>query len=421
MKNNKLIAVTAGALAIAVVLGGCGSSQEPPQTEQELAQTELNSPAAAPTAPLRAATANTQASGAVVFKEHHLTDPGMNNMRICTLLVPEDWEIKGGASRTGGMLYNMPVLVDLVVTAPDGRSARFFPSLSFEFNHQSQGQKLQPLQTGNIYFPLPESPGAWIMDLTKLRPDPDVSNVKLIAEEDIPETTRMLRQRNSQRFQSVAQLNQTTAQMGFGSEFDTQATKVVLQYDKGGKTIEETIALTWQYEIMIKQNQVTQGSWSIMEMRSIGGPVGTNYVDDPALNAIFQSVRINPQWQAEMNKYWAQLAQIKHKGKMDAIRTAGKISQIQAEGASAVNDIMMKGWRANTATSDRVQANSVNAIHEQTVYQTAAGESVKLPSFYDYALTDGNGRYLLHNDALYDPNLDPALNTQQWQKIEVLR
>lgn len=420
MKNNNSIALIAGALAISALLSGCESAQQPPNGEQALVQTKANAPASTPTSPPRDGGKNAKSSRAVIFKEHHLTDPGMSDMRIGTILVPEGWVVKGGATRTGNMLYNMPVLIDLTVAAPDGRSARFFPSLSFVFNHQSQGQKLQPLQ-GNFYYPLPESPGAWIMDLTQLRPDPDVTNVTLISEQDIPETTLMLRQQNAQRFQSVAQLNQTTAGMGFGSEFDTQATTVVLQYDRGGKTIEETIALTWQYEIMIKQSQVTQGSWSILEMRSVAGPVGSNYFDDRLLNAIFQSVRINPQWQAEMNKYWAQLAQIKHKGNMDAIRTAGKISQIQAEGASAVNDIMMKGWRANTATSDRMQTSSVNTIHEQTVYQTPAGETVKLPSFYEHALTDGSGRYLLHNDALYDPNIDPAMNTRQWQKIEVLR
>jgi hypothetical protein len=32
--------------------------------------------------------------------------------------------------------------------------------------------------------------------------------------------------------------------------------------------------------------------------------------------------------------------------------------------------------------------------------------------------TDGNGRYLLNNDSLYEPNTDPALNGQNWQRIE---
>ncbi len=359
-------------------------------------------------------------AGVVVMKEHRITDPGMNNMLISTLLIPEGWEKKGGATRPINQLFNMPVIIDFTVTAPDGRTARFFPSFSFEFNHRSPGQTLKPTQRGNLYFPLPDSPGQWISEMATLNPDPDVSNFRVVSEVNLPEITKRLRQQNAQRFQSVVQLNQTTAQMGFGSEFDTQATKVVLQYNKGGKTIEVTIVLTWQYEVMINQGQMTQGTWGVMLMQAIGGPVGTNYIDDPALNAIFRSVRNNPKWLAEMNKYWAELARIRHKGNMDRIRTAGKISQIQAEGANAVNDIMMKGWRAGNASSDRMQSKTINAIQEQTVYQTPAGESVTLPSFYDHVYTDGNDRYLLHNDALYEPNSDPTMNTQNWQKIKAL-
>ncbi len=425
MKNNRLIAflLSMGVLTLAASLSGCGRSLEPAQPRSAANQTQSSSLVAAASAPLQqqSGSGSASAAGAVVFKEHHVTDPGMNDMRIATLLVPEGWEIKGGATRSADILYNMPVLVDLAVIAPDGRSAHFFPSLTFEFNSHSPSQKLQPLATGNLYYPLPESPGAWILDLANLRPDPKIGNLQLISEEDIPEITQMLRQRSAQHYRSAAQLSQTAAPMGYGYEYDTQATKVVLQYDEGGKTMEETLLLTWQYTTMIQQNQATQGIWSIIEMRSLGGPAGTKYSDDRAINAILQSLRVNPQWLAEMNKYWAQLAQIKHKGRMDSIRTAARISQIQAETSSAVNDIMMQGWRANNATSDRMQTNTVNTINEQTVYQTAAGEAVTLPGFYDHALTDGNGRYLLHNDALYDPNIDPAFNNQHWQKIEAQR
>lgn len=400
MMNATLKAYVVSLLMVVGLVGACDSAQD---SSAEVAGKH-----------------NATTPGVVVLKEHRITDPGMNNMLISTLLIPEGWEVKGGATRTANQLFNMPVLLDLTVTAPDGRSARFFPSFSFEFNHRSPGQMLKPTQSGNLYFPLPDSPGQWIMEMAKLNPAPEVSNFRLVSEADLPEITKMLRQQSTQRFQSVAQLNQTTAQMGFGSEFDTQGTKVVLQYDKGGKAIEETIILTWQYEVMINQDQMTQGNWGVMLMRSIGGPVGTNYIDDPALNAIFRSVRINPQWLAEMNTYWTELAKIRHKGNMDRIRTAGKISQIQAEGASAVNDIMMKGWRASNTSSDRIQSKTINAIQEQTVYQTPGGESVKLPSFYDHVYTDGNGRYLLHNDALYEPNRDPTMNSQDWQKIQAL-
>lgn len=360
-------------------------------------------------------------SGGIVFREHPVTDPGMNNALIATLLIPEGWKVEGGATRPLDMLYNMPVLIDVAISAPDGRRAHFFPSLSFEFNHTSPAQNLTPLQSGNLYYPLPESAGQWITELSQRSPAPGVTGLRIVSETDIPEITASLRQQSAQRFQSIAQLNQTTASMGFGSEFDTQATQIVMQYDYNGQQIEETVVMTWQYEVFVKQGQVTSGTWGVQLMQSIGGAVGTNYMDDPALNAIFQSVRNNPAWVAEMNKYWQQLAQIKHKGKMDAIAAAGERSRIMAQASSDVNDIMMKGWRANNASSDRIQSRTVDTILEQTEYATPTGEPVKLPSFYENVHSDGNGRYILHNDANYEPNRDPALNSQNWERIQAVR
>lgn len=364
---------------------------------------------------------------AIVFREHTVTDSGMNNTVVSKILVPEGWTLEGGLTRTASGLFNMPVLIDVVITSPDGRGVHFLPSFSFEFNLQ-QGQyggpiaqKFQPLQSGNFYYPLPESPGAWMIDVASLNPAEGVTNLTLVSEEDIPEVTAALRQRNASQYQHTREMNQLTASMGFGSDFDTQATQVVLGYNKDGRTIEETLVMTWSYQASTTQGQITQGLWNVISLESMSGPKGTNYLEDPVLNAIFQSVRINPVWTAEMNKYWAQLANIKHKGNMAAIRSAGKISQIQADSANEVSDIIHKGWSSRNASSDRIQSNTVNVIQEQTVYQTPTGDAVKLPSFYDNVYTDGNGRYLLHNDGSYDPNRDPDRNGNDWQRIKATR
>ena len=52
---------------------------------------------------------------------------------------------------------------------------------------------------------------------------------------------------------------------------------------------------------------------------------------------------------------------------------------------------------------------------------TPGGETVKLPSFYDHVHTDNNGRYILHNDAGYEPNRDRAVNGVRWERIEPQR
>ncbi len=365
----------------------------------------------------------TGATGPMVFREHKLTDPEMNNMVASTILVPEGWTVEGGLQRSPPQLYSMPVMVDVKFIAPDGRQARFFPSFIFEFNHNQPGQILQPTLQGNLYFPLPGSPGMWLMQMAKINPDPKTSDLRLVSEEGVPELTAQLRQQgqSQQLFQQIRQNNQMGMQTGLMQEYDTQATKVVLAYRRDGRAYEESVLVLWNYVISLWQGQVTSGVWSVTTMYSLRGEAGTDYLNDPALISILGSVRINPAWQAEMDKYWAQLAQIRHKGNMDRMRISAQAHQKRMQTLNETSDIIMSGWKNRNASSDRIQAKVVDAIHEQTPYMTPSGETVKLPSFYDNVYTDGNGRYILNNDALYEPNTDPLVNSQNWQRIEVQR
>ncbi len=359
-----------------------------------------------------------RSSSALVMREHHLRDPGMNNTIASTVLVPDGWTLEGGLTRPSNQLYNMPVVSDVKISSPDGRAVHFFPSFSFEFNHASPGQPMQPTLGGNLYLALPESAGQWLMSMVRNNPDPTTKNVQLIAEEDVPELTQQLREQNAQMYQIIQQGNMTSRSMGFGQEFDTQATRLVLTYEQNGKSLEETILITWQYLTFIQQGQISSGTWSINLMRSFRGPAGSDYLNDPVLAAIVQSVRINPTWQAEMQRYWQQLAAIKQKGSNDRMASWRAHNQKMQQINSDINDIIVGGYRERSAISDRMQEQYVDTLREETPYTTPSGETVKLPSFYDNVYTDGNGTYLLNNDALYNPNTDPTINNVNWDRIE---
>jgi len=360
-------------------------------------------------------------SSGIIFKEHKITDPGMNNIVASTVLVPEDWKVEGGLNRPSPQLYSIPVLVDIKFTAPDGRQAHFFPSLVFDFDLNQPGQVLQPTLKGNLNMPLPQSPGAWIMEMSRINPDPEISQLRLVSEEDLPEQTKVLREQNQFLYQQLEQTNQMGRQTGLMSLFDTQATKVVITYDQGGRSYEESFLVMWNYIVSSWQGQVTSGLWSIASMLSLRGAVGEDYLNDPELIAILSSVRINPAWQAEMDKYWAQLAQIRHKGNMDRLNASAAAHQKRMNTLNETSDIIMSGWKSRNESQDRMHAQTIDTIHEQTPYVTPTGETVKLPSFYDNVYTDGNGRFILNNDSLYEPNTDPLVNSQNWQRIEATR
>jgi len=371
--------------------------------------------------PDEAKSSSSRPNNMVVMREHPLRDPGMNNIVASTVLVPEGWSLEGGITRQSSQLYNMPVVSDVTISAPDGRAVRFFPSFSFEFNHGSPGQEMQPTPGGSLYLPLPESPGQWLMQMVQRNPDPTVSDVRLISEEVVLELTQKLRQQNAQMYQMVEQGNITSAPMGYGQQFDSQATKLVLTYKQNGIAVEETVLVTWHYLIMIHQGQVSAGSWSINLMRSFRGPAGTNYLADAVLSAIVQSIRTNPVWEAEMQRYWQKLAGIQQKGASDRKASWQDHNRKMQKINSDINDIIVGGYQERSAASDRIQQQYVDTIREETPYTTSSGETIKLPSFYDQVYTDGNGTYILNNDAFYNPNTDSTVNNVSWDRIEAQR
>ena len=360
------------------------------------------------------------AAGSTVFREHKITDPGMNDLVAATVLVPEGWAVEGGLTRNPPQLYSMPVAVDVKFTAPDGRRVRFFPSLSFEFGGQG-GQPFSATLGGNLYLPLPASPGQWLVEMARISPEPGVTDVRLVSETMDPDLTAQLRQQNAQLFQMIEQNRAMGAQVGVGTEFDMQATKIVLTYTHDRRDYEETFLMTWQYMASTFQGQPTGGNWSIMLMRSARGPIGTDYLNDPELMTILRSAQNNPAWDAEMGKYWAELTRIRNQGNQDRMAINQRAHEQRMQTIRETGDIITQGWRDRSARQDAAHERFIDTIHEVTPYQTPAGETVKLPSFYEHVYTDGNGRYLLNNSSLYDPNTDPNLNQQTWQRIEPTR
>ncbi|MFV0276704.1 MAG: hypothetical protein ACK5HY_05895, partial [Parahaliea sp.] len=109
------------------------------------------------------------------------------------------------------------------------------------------------------------------------------------------------------------------------------------------------------------------------------------------------------------------------RGVSGSILDANQHTSSTAPAASDINNIIVGGYRERSAVGDRMQQRYVDSLREETPYTTPSGETVRLPSFYDKVYTDGNGTYLLNNDALYNPNTDPTINNVNWHRIEAQR
>lgn len=367
------------------------------------------------------ATPNPSANSPTVFIRHQVTDPGMNGMVANTVLVPETWKIEGGIQRGTNQLWFNPIFHDVKYMAPDGRQLHFFPSLSFEFTAQAMQQGAQLFQpiNGSLYYPLPETPGKWLMELIRKNPDPTVKNVRLISEEPEPTLTQQLQQQSAAIYQQIQQSKGMAMQTGVDSAFDTQATVIKLQYTRDGIELEESILMTWNYFLNIWQGQVTGGKWAVPLMVSMRGPVGTDYLNDPELLTIVQSLRINPVWQGEMNKYWQELARIQRKGADDRNRQWQAHNAKMQQYRDETSAIIAGGYANRTAIRDAGHAKQIDSVREVSPYNIG-GETVKIPDYYDNVHTDGTGRYILSNDFNYNPNRDLNL-PGNWTKVDPQR
>ena len=357
---------------------------------------------------------------AVVMREHRVTDPGMAQQTAATLLVPQDWTVSGGLTRPDPRLSNMPVLVDLKVTAPDGRQAHLYPVLTFEWVPSVPAPPFTVTASGNFYHPPPDSLGRFLLGLAQADPQPGVTDLRLTVDEPAEQLTAEVRRAAAPFYQLVQQMNQGGGH-GVSTQFDTQATRVVFNYRENGKPFEETFFICWQYFVTIMNGEVFSGSWAITSMRSSRGTPGqtaATYLRDPVLTAIFQSLRTDPQWQAQMDRYWASLTAARAQGNQYAAEQARKRAEVSRQTSEYIADSMNETYRYGQALTERQNERFADHMLDQTKYDTVDGQTVKLPAYYDHVYTDGDGNYLLHNDVTWDPNKNRSVNEKPWQRIE---
>lgn len=90
--------------------------------------------------------------------------------------------------------------------------------------------------------------------------------------------------------------------------------------------------------------------------------------------------------------------------------------------SNAINDAIMNGWRERNASSDRQHEQFVDAITERTkVANPGTGQTYKVQSGYNQYWMNANGEYISTNQHDYNPNLDDALNNQNWEKLKEVK
>ena len=365
----------------------------------------------------RGSTPRPQESGQV-FREHVVRDSG-RNLPAHKLLVPQGWTVEGEITRAPQAVHRVPYIGDVRIEAPDGRFVRFYPFFEFGWSDQVNGQPMQPYD-GRYYLRQPRTLGEFFLQMVRLDPSGKVSNPRIVSEEVQPEATETARRAAAASYRNAEQFNQRYGWQGQRYVYDRRVIRLVMSYDLEGRRLEETLFATQASNVVYLPNgSVKAANWSLDNMYSVGGPTGQDYWNDPMLAAVVRSRQTNPDWSYAIDLwYQGQRDAIVREGMAKAAAAQRAWQNTRAQESNDLLDISFNGWKSRNAASDLGQAKLVDAIHERTTYATPSGQNVQLPSFYKNVYTDGQGTFVLHNDANYQINADPALYQHDWQRIQ---
>jgi hypothetical protein len=283
-------------------------------------------------------------------------------------------------------------------------------------------QPFTPYQ-GRPFMPPQPSLGDFWQLVYQMSPGPGITDLEIVSEEVLPEATQLVQEQLSALYQSTAQENASLAMSGQRKTFDAHARQLVIRYRDEGKPVEATIFASVRHSIYFYPNgQIRAAMWNLDNMYAVYGPVGTDYLTDPVLAAVVRARQELPDWQVAVQQwYLMKNRQIIAEGQARIAAAARSAASSRATQSDDVLDISFNGWKSRNAMTDAGQAATVNSIHERTTYATPSGSTVNLPSFYQNVYTDRQGNYVLHNDANYQINTDPAFNSRDWQRIEPVR
>ncbi|MBX2881606.1 MAG: hypothetical protein KTR32_16795 [Granulosicoccus sp.] len=120
----------------------------------------------------------------------------------------------------------------------------------------------------------------------------------------------------------------------------------------------------------------------------------------PSFLAFERNYRINPEWQARINKMNRRMSK-------DNLETSRKISQINSKASQEISAMSMDSWRKKQASDNYLSRETTEAIFGEETYSadTPSGQ-ISLPFGYDQAWQLDDGSFVVTDDRFFEPTKD---------------
>jgi hypothetical protein len=360
-----------------------------------------------------AAAASASASGFYLrMKKVQIVDPGMTGVQAelpaIDLLIPSDWDLKGGVVFGGGKggCFGDLFAVGWDATNPDGSIAfQGGPNYSWQYaDDPTELRKLndplrRALGVGGKPCPVTKPMGAEAYFRQNVLPTL-ASGTTVISLESFPELTQIARR-----------------QLGLPSTdatnrgVKTEAIRARVEFQKDGKAMEGWAVLA----LVTHVYPAGRGSFydcRALDFMAFRAPKGKLDANDKLFQVMLSSVRPEPKWQAYSNATIAKFykAEAQKEAAQDQIWAAlqNKITEtIMAETANA-----QRGSEASAFGADQ------NIRGVQTFRDPTTGGTMELSNQYDHAWLNGSNEYVMSDD----PNFNPNTNLSgSWNQLQVVR
>ena len=279
--------------------------------------------------------------------------------------------------------------------------------ITYQMAQNNPRMKIEPFVRATDYFP------GYVQ-----RKFGRLPGFKLLATEADPEAEGKLRE----KFASV------------GAAMEPTVANVSFSYSDGAKRM----------RAMVIGSTCDSGAFWIVTVSGIA-TTGDPKAYVPMLDAMGQSYKVNPQWQAEQNqKHQQRMAQIeqfgrdmtaqhnrnmaaiqqsaqRHQQRMQAIQAQGDASTKAFNDRMAASDTNMKAFNDRMAAGDTQQRNFLNYINEENTVVDSSGKTFQVDSSYQrYYINKNDGTYV-GGDIRMDPDKlrSLGLNPDNYEEAQI--
>lgn len=336
-------------------------------------------------------------------------------VEVLRMLIPADWKFEDQVQWDNGQLgcpANV-VQVRFRATAPDGVTGlESFPSFSWTWTDDPMMQSIQQQQAANR---------------TGCAPYPVMGAADFVRNMVIPALRQGARPGAVEPLASVAQVEQRIAeqnarqliQAGYVRGVRVDAARVRLDYDVGGRPVEEWMSATvsarampaansadiMQGNLNYNMNTYSVGAYNVFGVRAPKGQLDANA---SLFASMVASVRVSPQYQAALTQFILNIGKINMEGARDRQR-------IWQEANASIQNT----WRETQRMQQESQARQAEQFGQairgvENFVDPSTNERVELSSGYRNAWTNGKGEYLLSDS----PGFDPAVTFREdWREL----